>query len=149
MENTVHIMLEEALQHLDKAIPSDLKENLKKPSFRKDLLKKVGRTAFLDADTLKFPIKDMDGKYVCQLIYAAYLRAKVNIGRPNRINGIPDSYYQSIANKAKILFKSNKCDEAMQIHLSEGDDIDYTSFFEFFDLSTITDKELFNYVENY
>lgn len=149
MENTVQLILEESLIQLDKAIPAELKEKLKSPKFRQELLKKVGRTAFLDADKLKFPVKDLDGTYVCQLVYAAYLRAKVNIGRPNRTSGIPDSYYQSIANKAKILFKSNRCDEAMRIHLSENSELDYTSFFDLFDLTTINDPELFEYVENY
>lgn len=142
----VNLVLNVTLEELDKAIPEDLKAKLQDPQYRKDLLKMVGPTAFLDQDGLKFPVKDEKGAYVCQLIYAAYLRAKMNIGRHHK-NGQPDSYYQSIMNKAKILFGSNKCDSAMNIHLKEDIELDYVTFFEGFDLTNTENKELFQYVD--
>jgi hypothetical protein len=141
-------ILEVTADTLDKAIPTELRAKLKDKNYRKELLKLVGRTAFLDPDNLKFPVKDENGKHVCQLIYAAYLRAKMNIGRSNRKNQVPDSFYQSIANKAQILFKSTNCDESMRINLHEDDSENYVDFFGLFDLSQISNTELFEYIEN-
>jgi hypothetical protein len=143
--NNIQDILEEVATSLDRKIPSELREKLKSKGYRQELFDSVGRTAFLDPDNQKFPVKDEKGKYICQLIYAAYLRAKMNIGRKNNV---PDSYYQSISQKAKILFKSNKCDESMRITLHEGDDLDCVSFFELFDLSNIKNNELFRYIED-
>lgn len=138
-------VLEVTTSTLNRKIPGELREKLKSKGYRQELLNVVGRTAFLDSDNQKFPVKDETGKYVCQLIYAAYLRARMNIGRKNTV---PDSYYQSICQKAKILFNSNKCNESMKITLQEGDELDYISFFELFDLSQIKNNDLFEYIEN-
>lgn len=140
-------ILEITADTLDKAIPIELRQKLKDTNYRKSLLKLVGRTAFLDPDNLKFPVKDEKGKYVCQLIYAAYLRAKINIGR-TRKNQVPDSFYQSIANKAQILFKSTNCDQSMRINLHEDDSESYVDFFGLFDLSQIKNTQLFEYIED-
>ena len=91
------------------------------------MLEKYGKDAFLLPNQLKFPVVNPDtGKYECSLIYAARIRAKQYAGvKPG---------YREIANKAKELYKSNKCNIKLNIQINNESeklyDIDFINLIE-------------------
>ena len=77
-------------------IPKKLKKAIRSTKYRSILLDKCGEKAFLDPEEKKFPVMDKKCRYVCGLIYAAYVRAK-------------QWKHRKIAKKAKELFEKLDC----------------------------------------
>ena len=55
-------------------IPDDLKSNIKKTAWRKEVLAKCGKKAFLMPEKLSYPIMDENCNYRLCLLHAAYSR---------------------------------------------------------------------------
>jgi hypothetical protein len=114
------------LETVNKIISSKTKKFLSKKSNRQILLEKYGKKAFLIPDELKFPVMNEKGKYDCGLIYAARIRSKQYAGkRPG---------YLEIAKKAGELYRKNKCERKLKIHINEweegNNDLDFVDFVE-------------------
>ncbi len=123
MEDTIIIEEGKFVDHLDfiiteidKQIISDVvRQSISTPKKRQLIYEKYGKKAFLLPDTLKFPvINSRTGKYDCNLIYSARLRAKQHINKPG---------YREVAKKAESLFKENSCSSRINIHLKESNEI--------------------------
>lgn len=112
-------MIEQFIEESQKLIPISLKNNLQKKEFRLTILNKHGPEAFLNPDELKYPIYDLKG-FHCGLCYAAYLRAKQN-------------NETAISSKAKKLFSKYNCENDLNIHIGEGQVIDFLTFIELFE----------------
>ena len=87
-------MFEKLLEAL--IIPEKLRKAIRSSKYRNILLNKCGEKAFLDPEDKKFPVMDKKCRYVCGLIYAAYVRAR-------------EWKYYKIAKKAKKLFEKLDC----------------------------------------
>jgi len=98
-----------------KLINDSIRKSISTKKKRQLLYEKHGKKSFLLPNTLKFPVVNVKtGKYDCNLIYSARLRAKQNIGLPG---------YREVVKKAEELFKENKCQNKINIYLKESDEI--------------------------
>jgi hypothetical protein len=126
-------IIEVLIEEVNTAIPDDLKQKLQSMEFRKELLAKHGKAAFLDATRLKFPIYDETG-INCHLLYASYLRSA---SRATTGSSLKDGdYYAKISKKAKNLFNKTGCSEKLQVQLHEDDALDYIDLTEIFEYDT-------------
>ncbi len=123
MDETIIIEENKFVEHLDliiteinKQLISDtIRKSISTPKKRQLIYEKYGKKAFLLPDKLKFPvINPQTGKYDCNLIYSARLRAKQYINNPG---------YREIAKKAEELFREHKCTNRINIHLKESKEI--------------------------
>ena len=55
-------------------IPEDLKADIRKPTWRKQVLAKCGKRAFLMPEKLSYPVMDGNCNYRICLLHAAYVR---------------------------------------------------------------------------
>ena len=109
-DETTDIVLTEAIRTL---ISPATRAKLSSRKNRQLMLEKYGKNAFLLPDQLKFPVVNPDsGKPECSLIYAARIRAKQYAGvKPG---------YRELADKAERMFKSNKCDLKLNVHIHDN-----------------------------
>jgi len=91
---------------LEAIIPSRLKKFISRKSNREELLAKCGSKAFLLPKELKFPVMDENCQYRCELLFAAYLRAR-------------EWGYNDIADKAATLFNKLNCAQKIGRHIRE------------------------------
>ena len=113
------------LETVGRIIPTKTKKFLSKRSNRRMLLEKYGEKAFLLPDELKFPVMNEKGKYDCGLIYAARIRARQYAGKKPG--------YREIAKKAEELYRKNKCETKLKIHINdweENNNLDFDVFVE-------------------
>jgi len=93
-------------------IPKNTKKLLSDKVIRENLLKTHGNEAYLSPSDMKYPIINPEtGKPDCKLIYAARLKAK-------------EKNEKDIYNKATELFKSNKCNQILDVKV-EGHQKNY------------------------
>ncbi len=85
-------------------IPASLQQKVHTRTWRKQLLKKCGKKAFLRPEDLAFPVMTDDCKYHCGLLFAAYLRAS-------------EYHYFDIAKKAAELYRKNNCEKKLGIRI--------------------------------
>ena len=57
-------------------IPDDLKAKLRRPVWRRQLLQKCGKRAFIIPDKLSYPVMDDKCNYRLCLLHAAYVRLR-------------------------------------------------------------------------
>ena len=114
------------LEAIGKLIPRSFKKKLRSPVFRRQLLEKCGKKAYLlpdHPDGPKFPIMKEDCKPDCGLIYAARLRARSLAGRK------PE--YKKVAEKAEELYKKYNCEKKIGVEIKEaGETLDIETFIE-------------------
>jgi len=84
-------------------VPPELKKKVKSRRWRKELLKKCGKKAFLKPETLSYPVMDDNCRYHCGLLFAAYLLASLH-------------HHEEIKKKAVELYEKNNCEEELGIH---------------------------------
>ena len=126
------VCYDKLIEEVNKSVPDSVQKLLKRPRVRQELLDRCGNDAFLIPDKLKFPIvrpDDNSCKPCCQLLLAAYLRARQwHKKRPE---------YTKIAEKAKELYSKNKCDirigVKMEEDISHGQILDLDTVLEMLD----------------
>jgi hypothetical protein len=127
------------------AVPDSVKELLDKKEVRERMKKDIGSVAFLDSEKLKFPVYNPEnGKIDCKLIYAAFLRANMWASKKKDNDEELFEYYNEIRNKAKDLYKKNKCGDKLKINLKFTDEM--TNESSSVDLDLVTFTEMF-YIE--
>jgi len=142
MRKNTEVLLEEAMYKLieEFKIPEDTKKKIRSRTERKRMYEKYGDKAFLDPDNLAFPVVDPDtGKYDCNLIYAAYLRASLYSKKGTSAH--EKEYYIKIRMKAKELYIKNRCYRQLNIEISENNSVDVMDLFELLVESQIEEME--------
>ena len=92
------------LNESDLSIPKKTKQFYNSKKNRRIIKEKYGNKAFLDPSGLKYPILDpTTGKVDCHLVYAARARAS--------------QLHKEDIKKAAKLFKENKCEIVLKVHL--------------------------------
>lgn len=148
MSTGIDNIIETLIEEVEVSLPEELKHNLQSMEFRRSLLEKHGKVAFIDPVRLKFPVYDLDGLN-CKLVYAAYIRSAVNMNRDN-VKANPPEYYKKINNKAKKLFNSHSCSSELNINLQENEsnsEMDYIEFTELFEYNNDDVELSFIYIE--
>ena len=109
-------------------IPDDIQTKLGSKVVRRNMIEKFGPDSFLNASELKYPVVNPDtGEYMCELIYAAYVRSK-QYGR------------NSIIEKAKKLFDNCNCSEKLKITL-EDEQVGFIDLLELFEIEADCTEE--------
>ncbi len=116
---------EQILEAINIKIDNKLKKRLQSKIFRRQMIEKCGKKAFLLPDQMKFPIMNPDTcKIDCKLLYAAYVRARQWTGKTPG--------YREVANKAKELLRETRCDKKISIHLEGLEQLFYVDDFLYF-----------------
>lgn len=115
---------DQILEEINNKIDDRLKKRLQSKIFRRQMLEKCGKKAFLLPNQMKFPIMNPDTCEIdCKLLYAAYVRARQWSGKTPG--------YREIANKAKELLRETKCDKKIAVHLEGMEHLFYVDDFLF------------------
>ena len=140
----LQIVLQAITEEANTKIPNSIREVYNSTKNRQETLEKYGRDVFLDPKRLKFPVKDPNGKYHCALIYAAYMRGKMNAQRSAKgrlKNDLGGGYYERMGKRAKELFSKCNCADKLNIKLNQ-EDIGILDFIQFMDLLEIDETML-------
>ena len=92
---------------LKKVIPPSLEAVIHRTSWRRQLLEKCGKKAFLDPDNLEYPVMTPNCKYHCGLLYAAYIRSS-------------QWHRKKIRQKAMQLYEKNGCEQKLGINIRKA-----------------------------
>jgi hypothetical protein len=101
---------------------------LRRPTVRREMLKRCGKKAFLIPEELKFPIVSPLSKNCepdCRLLFAAYLRA--NEWKRKK----PE--YEKVAQKAKEMYLKMGCANKIKVQLGENE-MTVEEFMELFEV---------------
>lgn len=131
MDNKINTF-ELLYENLKTKIPKDLSDLLKSTRVRKEMLKKYGKTAFLDPKDLKFPVINPNtGNLDCRLIYAAYFRSTIHAKRGGSSKQ-PKEYYLKIQAAALKLYDGHECYHTLKVQLDHeiNDLLTFTRIFE-------------------
>ena len=105
IEEVKNQLIEDSLK---KVISETLERVIHRTSWRRKLMEKCGKKAFLDPDNLEYPVMLPNNcKYHCGLIYAAYLRAS-------------EWHRNKIRAKAIQLYKKNGCEKKLGISIRKA-----------------------------
>jgi len=109
-DKTLQEIMEQAKRYLKvddvmkQLIPPSLKAVIHKTSWRRELLAKCGKKAFLDPDNLEYPVMTTNCKYHCGLLFAAYLRSS-------------EWHRKKIRAMAKKLYEKNGCEQKLGLKM--------------------------------
>lgn len=143
MQDNFELTIQAITEEAKTAIPSEIRQFYQSQKNRK-LTAKKHKNSFLDEKRLKFPVKDPNGLYNCPLIYAAFMRGRINEQRAAKgklRNDLGGGYYQRMGKHAKSLFDSCNCSKQLHIKLNQ-EDIGELDFIEFANLLQIEESML-------